>query len=36
MKVYLVRHAIAHERSRARWPDDSKRELTQAGKRRFR
>jgi phosphohistidine phosphatase len=36
MKVYLVRHAIAHERSRTHWPDDSKRELTQTGKRKFR
>jgi phosphohistidine phosphatase len=36
MKVFLVRHAIAHERSRARWPDDSQRELTQAGKRKWR
>jgi phosphohistidine phosphatase len=36
MKVYLVRHAIAHERDRKRWPDDSLRPLTPAGKRRFR
>ena len=36
MKVILVRHAIAHERSRARWPDDSLRPLTPDGKRRFR
>jgi phosphohistidine phosphatase len=36
MKVYLVRHAIAHERDRTRWPDDSKRPLTPGGKRRFR
>jgi phosphohistidine phosphatase len=35
MDVYLVRHAIAHERSRARWPDDAMRPLTAAGKRRF-
>lgn len=36
MKVWLVRHAIAHERDRKRWPDDSRRPLTPAGKRRFR
>jgi phosphohistidine phosphatase len=36
VKVFLVRHAIAHERNRARWPDDSQRPLTQTGKRRFR
>jgi phosphohistidine phosphatase SixA len=31
MDVYLVRHAIAHERSRARWPKDALRPLTAAG-----
>jgi phosphohistidine phosphatase len=36
MRVYLVRHAIAPERDRARWPDDSLRPLTAAGKQRFR
>jgi phosphohistidine phosphatase len=36
MKVFLVRHALAHERDRARWPDDSKRPLTPGGKRKFR
>ena len=36
MEVYLVRHAIARERSRARWPDDALRPLTPAGKQRFR
>ncbi len=36
MNVYLVRHAIAHERSRARWPNDAMRPLTAAGKQRFR
>jgi phosphohistidine phosphatase len=36
MKVYLVRHAVAHERNRARWPNDSLRPLTAAGKRKFR
>jgi phosphohistidine phosphatase len=36
MKVFLVRHALAYERSRKRWPDDSLRPLTPAGKRKFR
>jgi phosphohistidine phosphatase len=36
MDVYLVRHAIAHERNPDRWPDDALRPLTAAGKRRFR
>jgi phosphohistidine phosphatase len=36
MEVYLVRHAIAHERSRARWPNDAMRPLTPAGKEKFR
>jgi phosphohistidine phosphatase len=36
MKVFLVRHAIAHERDRARWPNDALRPLTPAGKRKFR
>jgi phosphohistidine phosphatase len=36
MKVWMVRHAIAHERERARWPDDSLRPLTETGKRKFR
>ena len=36
MDVYLVRHAIAHERSRARWPQDAQRPLTSAGKQKFR
>src|SRR4051812_25684808 len=35
MKVFLVRHAIAHERNRARWPDDALRPLTPAGRRQF-
>lgn len=34
--VWLVRHAVAHERSRKRWPDDSLRPLTGDGKRKFR
>jgi phosphohistidine phosphatase len=36
MEVFLVRHAIAHERDRKRWPDDSQRPLTPAGKSKFR
>jgi phosphohistidine phosphatase len=36
MKVILVRHAIAHERNRTRWPDDSLRPLTPEGVRKFR
>jgi phosphohistidine phosphatase len=36
MDVYLVRHAVAHERNAARWPDDALRPLTGAGKRKFR
>jgi phosphohistidine phosphatase len=35
MKVFLIRHAVAHERDRKRWPDDSRRPLTPAGKRKF-
>src|SRR4051812_6503628 len=35
MKVFLIRHAIAHERNRARWPDDALRPLTPAGRRKF-
>jgi len=36
MEVYLVRHAVAYERDRRRWPDDALRPLTAAGKRKFR
>lgn len=36
MHVYLVRHAIAYERDRKRWPDDALRPLTPAGVRQFR
>jgi len=36
MDVYLVRHAVAHERSRKRWPNDALRPLTPAGKQKFR
>lgn len=36
MHVYLVRHAIAHERNSTRWPNDALRPLTTAGMRKFR
>jgi len=36
MQVYLVRHAIAHERNRVRWPNDALRPLTSAGIVKFR
>ncbi|HTU67809.1 MAG TPA: histidine phosphatase family protein [Steroidobacteraceae bacterium] len=36
MNIWLVRHAVAHERSARRWPDDSQRPLTPAGRRKFR
>lgn len=36
MQVFLVRHAIAHERNRIRWPNDGLRPLTTAGIRKFR
>ena len=36
MKVFLVRHAIAHERNRVRWPNDALRPLTSAGLQKFR
>jgi phosphohistidine phosphatase len=36
MRIFLLRHAIAHERNRTQWPDDSRRPLTVAGKRKFR
>ena len=36
MEVILVRHAIAHERNRIRWPNDALRPLTTAGIRKFR
>jgi phosphohistidine phosphatase len=36
MEVILVRHAIAHERNRVRWPNDALRPLTTAGIRKFR
>jgi len=36
MKVFLVRHAIAHGRNRVRWPNDALRPLTSAGMQKFR
>jgi phosphohistidine phosphatase len=36
VEIFLVRHAIAHERNRKRWPDDAKRPLTPGGKQKFR
>ena len=36
MNVFLVRHAIAYERDRTRWPDDALRPLTPGGKDKFR
>jgi phosphohistidine phosphatase len=35
MEIYLVRHAIAHERDPGRWPDDALRPLTEEGIARF-
>jgi phosphohistidine phosphatase len=35
VKLYLVRHAIAHERNPKKWPDDGLRPLTRRGTRRF-
>jgi len=35
MLVFLVRHAIAHERNRIRWPNDALRPLTTPGIRKF-
>lgn len=36
MDLYVVRHAVAHDRDRERWPDDSERPLTPEGEERFR
>lgn len=36
MDLYLIRHAIAFEHDPERWPDDSKRPLTQEGEERYR
>jgi phosphohistidine phosphatase len=35
MDLYILRHAIAEERSRDAWPDDSLRPLTAKGKKRM-
>ena len=34
--VYLIRHAVAFDRDRKRWPDDRQRPLTPEGMRKFR
>ena len=36
MDLYIVRHAIAHERDASRWPDDGHRPLTPEGEAKFR
>jgi phosphohistidine phosphatase len=36
VELYLVRHAIAHDRDPEAWPDDAKRPLTEEGDERFR
>lgn len=36
MELYILRHAIAEERSRDAWPDDALRPLTPKGKKRMR
>ncbi len=36
MRVYLIRHAIAFDRDRKRWPDDRERPLTPEGMEKFR
>jgi phosphohistidine phosphatase len=35
MDLYVIRHAIAEDRDDDRWPDDSKRPLTDKGRERF-
>ena len=35
MRLYLVRHAIAHDRDAKKWPDDGQRPLTKRGIQRF-
>lgn len=34
--LYIIRHAVAEERDRERWPDDGQRPLTEKGTARFR
>jgi len=36
LELLLVRHAVARERDRARWPDDERRPLSPGGARRMR
>jgi phosphohistidine phosphatase len=36
MDIFILRHAIAEERSHDKWPDDSQRPLTEKGKKRMR
>jgi len=36
VRVLVIRHAVAFERDRRRWPDDAKRPLTTEGMRKFR
>ena len=36
MDLYVVRHAVAHQRDAERWPDDSERPLTPEGEEKFR
>jgi len=36
VELYLIRHAVAAERDRERWPDDRDRPLTEDGESRFR
>jgi len=35
MILYIIRHAWAEEADEARWPDDGRRPLTKAGRKRF-
>jgi phosphohistidine phosphatase len=35
LDLYLVRHAVAHDRSSERWPNDADRPLTPEGEREF-
>lgn len=35
LEIYVVRHAIAEDRDRERWPDDSQRPLTVDGRKKF-
>jgi len=36
VRVYLIRHAVAFDRDRKRWPDDRRRPLTPQGIKKFR